>query len=100
YGSPYRGLEKEVRGAAAELCREAEIAGRVGNETTLRAQVLTQKTGLNPDISWSRSGKIQLNQEFTVTVTVQTDLGLFGGFGSFPVTLKAQASGKSEVYWK
>lgn len=85
---------------AAELCREAEIAGRVGNETTLRAQVLIQKTGLNPDISWSRSGKIQLNQEFTVTVTVQTDLGLFGGFGSFPVTLKAQASGKSEVYWK
>jgi len=85
---------------AAELCREAEIAGRVGNETTLRAQVLTEKTGLNPDISWSKNGKIQLNQEFTVTVTTQTDLGLFGGFGSFPVTLKAQASGKSEVYWK
>lgn len=85
---------------AAELCREAEIAGRVGNETTLRAQVLTEKTGINPDISWSKSGKIQLNQDFTVTVTVQTDLGLFGGFGSFPVTLKAQASGKSEVYWK
>lgn len=85
---------------AAELCREAEIAGRVGNETTLRAQVLTEKTGINPNISWSKSGKIQLNQDFTVTVTVQTDLGLFGGFGSFPVTLKAQASGKSEVYWK
>lgn len=85
---------------AAELCREAEIAGRVGSETTLRAQVLTEKTGLNPDISWSKNGKIQLNQEFTVTVTTQTDLGLFGGFGSFPVTLKAQASGKSEVYWK
>jgi hypothetical protein len=85
---------------AAELCREAEIAGRVGNETTLRAQVLTEKTGINPNISWSKSGKIQLNQDVTVTVTVQTDLGLFGGFGSFPVTLKAQASGKSEVYWK
>lgn len=85
---------------AAELCREAEIAGRVGNETTLRAQVLTEKTGINPNISWSKSGKIQLNEDFTVTVTVQTDLGLFGGFGSFPVTLKAQASGKSEVYWK
>lgn len=85
---------------AAELCREAEIAGRIGNETTLRAQVLTEKTGINPNISWSKSGKIQLNQEFTVTVTTQTDLGLFGGFGSFPVTLKAQASGKSEVYWK
>ena len=85
---------------AAELCREAEIAGRVGSETTLRSQVLTEKTGLNPNISWSKNGKIQLNQEFTVTVTTQTDLGLFGGFGSLPVTLKAQASGKSEVYWK
>lgn len=85
---------------ASELCREAEIAGRVGSETTLRAQVLTEKAGLDPDISWSRTGKIQLNEEFTVTVTTQADLGLFGGFGSFPVTLKAQASGKSEVYWK
>ena len=26
--------------------------------------------------------------------------GLFGGFGSFPVTLTSKASGKSEVYWK
>ena len=85
---------------AAELCREAEIAGRVGSETTLRAQVLTEKTGLNPNISWSKNGRLQLNEEFTVTVTTQMDLGLFGGFGRFPVTLKAQASGKGEVYWK
>ncbi len=85
---------------AAELCREAEIAGRVGSETTLRAQVLSEKTRLYPDILWSKTGRLQLNEEFTVTVTMQADLGLFGGFGSFPVTLKAQASGKSEVYWK
>jgi hypothetical protein len=85
---------------AAELCREAEIAGRVGSETTLRAQILSERMGIEPDISWSKSGNIQLNQEFTVTVTLQTDLGLFGGFGSFPVTLQAKASGKSEVYHK
>lgn len=85
---------------ASELCREAEIAGRVGSETTLRAQVLTEKTGLTPNISWSKNGRLQLNEEFTVTVTLETDIGLFGGFGSFPITLKAQATGKSEVYWK
>jgi len=85
---------------AAELCREAEIAGRVGSETTLRAQVLTEKTGLSPSISWSKTGRLQLNEDFTVTVTMQADIGLFGGFGSFPITLKAEASGKSEVYWK
>lgn len=85
---------------ASELCREAEIAGRVGTETTLRAQVLTEQTGLTPSITWSKTGRIQLNEEFTVTLTTQADIGLFGGFGCFPVTLKAQASGKSEVYWK
>ena len=85
---------------ASELCREAELAGRVGSETTLRAQVLTEQTGLEPDISWSKSGRIQLNEDFTVTVTARVDLGLFGGFGSFPLTLQARASGQSEVYWK
>jgi len=85
---------------ASELCREAEIAGCVGTETTLRAQVLTEQTGLTPSITWSKTGRIQLNEEFTVTLTTQADIGLFGGFGSFPVTLKAEASGKSEVYYK
>jgi hypothetical protein len=85
---------------ATELCREAEIAGRVGNETTLRAQVLTEKTGLDPNVTWSKTGRLQLNEEFTVAVTTQIDLGIFGGFGSFPITLKAEINGKSEVYWK
>lgn len=85
---------------ATELCREAEIAGRIGSETTQRAQVLKEKTGLNPTIAWSKTGEIQLDEEFTVTVSMQANIGLFGGFGSFPITLKAQATGKSEVYWK
>lgn len=85
---------------ATELVREAEISGRVGTETSRRAAVLTEKTGLHPNISWSRSGKIQLNQEVTVTLTMNTNIGLFGDFASFPITLRAQAAGKSEVYWK
>lgn len=85
---------------ASELCREGEIAGRVDSETSLRAQELKDKTGLNPVITWSKTGKIQLDEEFTVTVSMQANIGLFGGFGSFPITLKAQATGKSEVYWK
>lgn len=85
---------------ADELIREAEIAGRVGTETTQRAQVMKEKTGIDPSISWSRSGKIQLNEEVTVTLTLEKNLGLFGNFGSFPITLRSRASGKSEVYWK
>ena len=35
-----------------------------------------------------------------LTLTLQRDLGLFGNFGSFPITLRASATGKSEVYHK
>lgn len=85
---------------ATELCREAEISGRVGSETSRRAAVLTEQTGLSPRISWSKAGNIQLNQEVTVTLTLEKNIGLFGGFGSFPITLRSEASGKSEVYHK
>ena len=78
----------------------AEIAGRVGTETTRRAAALTDSTGLDPAIRWSTTGRIQLNDEVTVTLTLETDIGLFGGFGSFPITLTASATGKSEGYWK
>jgi hypothetical protein len=54
---------------------------------------------IDPDIRWSRTGRIQLNEEVTVTLTMDVDIG-FGGLGSFPIELTAQASGRSEVYWK
>ncbi len=92
--------KQQVDTFATELIREAEIAGRVGNETTAQEQLLRERTGLTPTVTWSKTGNIQLNQEVTVTVTYQTDIGLFAGFGSFPITLRADASGKSEVYWK
>ena len=85
---------------ATELCREAEISGRMGSETSRRAAVLTEQTGLSPRISWSKTGNIQLNEDITVTLTLEKNIGLFGGFGSFPITLRSEASGKSEVYHK
>jgi hypothetical protein len=92
--------KQQVDTFASELIREAEIAGRVGNETTTQEQLLRERTGLVPEVTWSKTGMIQLNEEVTVTVTYEMNIGLFAGFGSFPVTLQAQATGKSEVYWK
>ena len=92
--------KQQVDTFAVELIREAELAGRVGSETSRREQALREKTGLQPTVSWSKTGKIQLNEEVTVTVTYQTNIGLFSGFGSFPITLRSDAAGKSEVYWK
>jgi hypothetical protein len=84
---------------AAELVRDFEIAGRVGSETTARANQLKSEMGIDPAISWSKTGNVQLNQEATVTLTLKHDIG-FLNFGSFPITLTSKATGKSEVYWK
>ena len=85
---------------ADELVREAEISGRVGSETTARQRAVEETTGIHPAVSWARTGRIQFEEEVTVTLMLQKDLGLFGKLRSFPVTIRARASGKSEVYWK
>jgi len=85
---------------ATEICRTAEIAGEVGSATTIKTEKLRSQTGLNPSIQWSKAGNIQLNEEFTVTLTTTVNIGLFGEFGSFPITLTSKATGASEVYYK
>ena len=85
---------------ANELCREAEIAGRIGVETSDRLQRLNEShPDLNPTVTWSDSGQIQLGDKFSVTVSVQYDFSFFV-FSSTPVTLSATAEGTSEVFWK
>lgn len=84
---------------ARELCRTAEISGRVGEETTERAQELTENMGISPEVKWSTTGEIPLDGDVTVICTSEQKIGL-GGIGSWPVTLKGTASGKSEKYWK
>lgn len=93
-------IKQQVDTFATELVREAEIAGQVGTETTQMELLLCEKIGINPTVDWSKSGRIQLNEEIGVTVTYNMNIGLFGGFASFPITLRADAAGKGEIYWK
>ena len=46
---------------ADELVRTAEINGQVGSATNAKAADLREQTGLDPNISWSDTGKIQPN---------------------------------------
>lgn len=85
---------------ATELVRTAEIAGCIGSATTSKANSLRSETGLNPSVSWSKTGNIQLGQEVTVTLNTTVNIGLFGDFASFPITLTSKATGTSEVYHK
>lgn len=86
---------------AAEIVREAEIAG--GTNVSARIDAMRQQTGLNPQIEWNcdyfNGSHVQLNGDICVTLTDTVDIG-FLIFGSFPVQIRARASGKSEVYYK
>ena len=82
-----------------ELCRTAEMSGRVGPETTDRSSELSNQTGLAPEISWSQIGNIQIGN--TVTVKLKLNYNMkFGNLGTYVIPLTSEASGKSEVYWK
>lgn len=84
---------------ANELAREAEIAGRVGTETSQRLTRLNEIKGVNPAVSWNKTGKIQIGQDVTVTVTKTVNIGFYV-FGSIPIRLTSTATGTSEVLWK
>ena len=66
-------------------------------------QAAKQQARLDPQIEWNcdyySGNKVQLNGDIQVTLTQRVDIGFFV-FGSFPIELKARASGKSEVYYK
>ncbi|MVB10441.1 hypothetical protein CAFE_11300 [Caprobacter fermentans] len=85
---------------ANELCRVAELSGRVGSETTEKEKQLNKVMGMSPEISWSKTGTIQLNETVSVTCSTTYELGLFGDIGSYPVAINGHAEGSSEVYHK
>ncbi len=92
-------VKNELNTFVGELARIAELEGRIGNATEIKANELKASMGINPTIKWSKSGKIQLNEEFSVILIYEVDIGFFE-FGSFPITLRSIATGRSEVYYK
>jgi len=91
--------KNELNTFANELARVAEIEGHIGSATSAKATELKKTMNMDPTIEWSTTGKIQLNDAFTVTVSKVVDIGFFE-LGSFPITLTSKATGRSEAYWK
>ena len=82
------------------LAGEAEIAGRIGTETTARLDRLNEShPDLAPTVTWSANGNIQIGRTFSVTVSTDYDFSFFV-FNTAPITISATAEGTSEVFWK
>lgn len=94
-------VKQQLNRFADEIVRQAEIVG--STSVNRRIEELREETGLDPEISWDcdyfEGSKVQLNGDIAVTLTCRINLGFFQ-FGSFPVEIRARASGKIEVYYK
>lgn len=93
--------KQQLDSFADEIVRQAEITG--STNVSGRIEQMKAETGLDPQIRWDcdyfSGNRVQLNGDIQVTLTQRVDIGFFV-FGSFPIELKAKASGKSEVYYK
>lgn len=89
-----------VNSMAHEIARFVEIRGGVDGSTYTEFERLKRAAGYSDAaVSFSQTGRLQLEEPFTVTVTVQQKFGI-GGIKVIPVTVKAIATGRSEKYWK
>lgn len=91
-------IKSDLNMFADEIVRVAEIEGEIGEKTTIVENRIKEQIE-NIIVEWSTEGNIQLNDEFSVVLSCDVDIGFFE-FGSFPITLKAKATGRSEVYHK
>ena len=90
---------------AEQLVEVAAINGCVDGEAMERFEVLCEQMGVTPEISFDAeyydedSGKVQLGDIISCTLTMDTSLIGFGG-ELFPIELTVTANGVSQVYWR
>lgn len=98
-------LKQDLNYMADELIKTATVSGKVGEEVEQRYAELCAETGISPEVSFSAffydaaSGKVQLGNSITVTLSTGLTLPGFGGY-MFPINATATESGLSRVYWK
>ena len=90
---------------AEQIVEIASINGCVDNEVMERYEQLCEQTGLTPTMIFEATyfdedtGKVQLGDIISCTLTMETSLIGFGG-ELFPIDMTVTASGVSQVYWR
>jgi hypothetical protein len=84
---------------ASELVREFELSGQVGTEVAARLARMNELKGINPTVTWDKTGKVQIGDHAAVKVTKDVDIGLYFT-GPIIVTVGSSLEGTSEVFWK
>ena len=98
-------LKQDMTYMARELVEAATVSGRIGPEVEARFAELCAESGVTPTVAFSATyfdpitGKVQLGEVISVTLTTEMILPGFGGF-ELPFDISVTQSGLSRVYWK
>ena len=88
-----------------ELLEVATVTGRIGPEVEARFAELCAESGFTPTVQFSATyfdyatGKVQLGDVISVTLTTEMIMPGFGGF-ELPFDVSVTQSGLSRMYWK
>lgn len=98
-----------IDGMADDMARYIELVGQAqDDDIEEKTQSLATSYGLNPDAVQigvattyfdANTRKIQIMDQFTVTIKYQTQFGI-SEYAIVPITLTGKAVGRSEVFWK
>lgn len=98
-------LKQDMTYMCNELVEAATLSGRIGPEVEARFDELCAEVGFVPSKDFTAafydvaSGKVQLGDVITCTLTYEMTLPGFGNF-KFPIRVSVTKSGLSRVYWK
>lgn len=90
--------EYKLNNFASELMRTAELTGYVGETTKKREKELQQALSIEPRVTWSKEGKIGLNE--TIKVECVLDYKVKIPFWNVTFRIKRNDVGRSEIFWK
>ncbi len=83
---------------ANESVRVAELYGEVGTKTYENIDKLKTSIGINPNVTFDKTGKINFLEPIQVTVELPYRLKI--PFLDLGFNIRKSATGMSEVYWK
>lgn len=98
-------IKQDMDYFAREMVAAATVNGSTAGETAARYDELVRETGLHPQCTWDTdycdvaNQRVQLGDPIKVTLTCGSYTVGFGIF-KIPVTLTANRSGLSQMYWK
>lgn len=91
--------QSDLKTFTNSVLRTAELTGNIGSEVNDEINRQKAVLGIDPNISFNKTGRVDLGDEIEVEAYLDINIGS-SSLGDIPIRLKYKAKGRGEVYWK